>query len=46
MASFPLMQTRPPLEVGSHTQPKGQSFALVQALVQMKEGLVPKHRPD
>lgn len=40
------MQTRPPLEVASQTQPKGHSFAVVQALVQMNDGLVPKQSDD
>ncbi len=40
------MQTRPPLEVVSQTQPKGQSLAVVQALVQMNEGLTPKQSAD
>jgi hypothetical protein len=46
LPSRPLMHTRPPWVVASHTQSKGQSFAVVQAFVQMKEGLMPKQSPD
>lgn len=45
-SSLPVMHTLPPNEVPSHTQPAGQSLADTQALVQMKDGLVPKHRLD
>ncbi len=44
--SRPLMQTRPPCDVDSQTQSKGQSLAEVQAFVQMNDGLAPKHKPD
>jgi hypothetical protein len=35
------MQICPPAASVSQTQPYGQSFATVQALVQMNEGLLP-----
>ena len=44
--SRPLMQTRPPDEVASQIQSSGQSFTVVQAFVQMNDGLVPKQSPD
>jgi hypothetical protein len=44
--SRPLMQMRPPCALASQSQSSGQSFAVVQAFVQMNEGLVPKQSPD
>jgi hypothetical protein len=40
------MHTRPPDEVASQIQSKGQSFAVAQAFVQMNDGLVPKQSRD